>query len=158
MIQFELSMLYFAAFCWKAQGAAWVQGTALGYVYHLDELRRFPVPSFLMQPAMISLETWGTLALEFSLGVLIWFKELRYYLLAIATCFHLVIELTLNIPMFEWDVLAGYILFVDAADMQRAWNWTRENVYDRLRQASAPTEMRPAPFAKGRAAHLRARN
>jgi hypothetical protein len=41
MIQFELALLYFAAFCSKAQGTIWVDGTALYYVYHLDELRRF---------------------------------------------------------------------------------------------------------------------
>lgn len=152
MIQFELSLLYFAAFWWKAQGTPWVQGTALGYVYHLDELRRFPVPDFFMNPTMISLETWGTLALEFSLGVLIWFKDIRYYLLAVATVFHLAIELTLNIPMFEWDVLAGYLLFIDAADMERVWNWTREHVHDLRRQSPAPARMRPAQFAKARAA------
>jgi hypothetical protein len=44
MIQIELALVYFAAFCSKAQGSPWVDGTALYYVYHLDEIRRFPVP------------------------------------------------------------------------------------------------------------------
>lgn len=148
MIQFELSLLYFAAFCWKAQGAPWVQGTALGYVYHLDELRRFPVPSFLTDPLMISLQTWGTLALEFSLGVLIWFRDIRYYLLAIATVFHIVIELTLNIPMFEWDVLAAYILFIDAADLERAGQWIRETLAVGQVSRAPAAHSKPVQFAR----------
>ncbi|HLJ17710.1 MAG TPA: HTTM domain-containing protein [Bryobacteraceae bacterium] len=123
MIQIQLALLYFAAFCSKAEGAPWVQGTALFYVYHLDELRRFPVPSWFLQPTVLKLGTWAALALEFSLGVLIWIKDFRYYLLALGVLFHLFLEYSLNIPLFEWDVLAAYILFVDAADIERAWNW-----------------------------------
>lgn len=123
MLQFEFCLLYFATFCWKIQGTSWVDGSALYYVYHLDELRRFPVPSILLHPPAIKLETWATLALEFSLGILIWIKDLRYYILAIGLVFHLFIEMSLNIPMFEWDILCGYILFVDAADFSRAWKW-----------------------------------
>jgi hypothetical protein len=123
MLQFELSLLYFAAFCWKIEGASWVNGTALYYVHHLDELRRFPIPSVLLHPAAIKLETWATLALEFSLGILIWIKEFRYYILAAGVVLHLFIEMSLNIPLFEWDVLCGYILFVNAADLSRVWRW-----------------------------------
>jgi hypothetical protein len=82
MIQLELALVYFATFCWKAKGVMWVQGTALYYVYHLDEIRRFYVPRWLMQPMVLKLGSWFALALEFSLGILIWFKEIRYYLLA----------------------------------------------------------------------------
>ncbi len=123
MIQLELSILYFTAFWWKAQGVPWVQGTALYYVYHLDEIRRFSMPSFLLDPMMLKLETWSTLLLEFSLGVLIWIKDLRYYILAIGVVFHLFLEFSFNIPLFEWDVLSGYILFVEAPDLTRVWNW-----------------------------------
>jgi hypothetical protein len=27
--------------------------------------------------------------------------------------------------MFEWDVLAAYVLFIEPDDMMRAWNWIR---------------------------------
>jgi hypothetical protein len=121
MIQFELAILYFAAFCWKIQGGTWVDGTALYYVYHLDELRRFPVPSWFLHPMVLRLGSWSTLALEFSLGVLIWIKAVRYYVLAAGLLFHLAVEYSLNVPLFEWDVLSGYILFVDPADLERVW-------------------------------------
>ena len=107
------------------QGAPWIQGTALYYVYHLDEFHRFPLPSLFLRPTMLKLGTWLALALEFSLGVLIWIKELRYFILALGVLFHLWLEYSLNIPMFEWDVLAAYVLFIEPDDMTRAWNWMR---------------------------------
>jgi len=125
MIQFELALLYFAGFCSKIEGGSWVQGTALYYVYHLDELQRFPIPSWFFHPVILKLGTWFALALEFSMGVLIWIKELRYPLLAVGVLFHLSLEYSLNIPMFQWDVLSAYILFVDPVDLTRFWNWIR---------------------------------
>jgi Vitamin K-dependent gamma-carboxylase len=125
MIQFELAIMYFAAFYGKAQGAEWVHGNALFYVYHLGEMRRFPLPSWFLNPLVLKFGTWFALATEFSLGVLIWIKELRYYILAAGVVFHLLIEYSLNIPLFEWDVLAGYVLFVDAADLMRIWKFVK---------------------------------
>jgi hypothetical protein len=125
MIQFELALLYFAGFCSKIEGGSWVQGTALYYVYHLDELQRFPIPSWFFRPMMLKLGTWFALVLEFSLGVLIWIKELRYPLLALGLLFHLSLEYSLNIPMFQWDVLSAYVLFIDGADLARVWNWIK---------------------------------
>lgn len=125
MIQFELALLYFSAFCGKVQGAPWIEGTALTYVYQLDEIRRFPLPAWFLNPIVLKLGTWCALALEFSLGVLIWVKEFRYYILAAGLLFHLTIEYSLNLPMFEWDVLSGYVLFIDPQDLARAWNRLR---------------------------------
>ncbi len=128
MIQIQLSLLYFAAFCSKVKGPVWLHGTALYYVYHLDVLKRFPVPAWFLRPTMLKLGSWSALALEFSLGVLIWVKDLRYILLVLGLLFHLTLEYSLNIPLFQWDVLSAYILFVDPADVSRAWNWIRVRV------------------------------
>ena len=125
MIQIQLSLLYFAAFCHKAKSPAWLNGTALYYVYHLDALRRFPVAAWLLGPVMLKLGSWSAMALEFSLGVLIWVRKLRYFLLALGLLFHLWLEYSLNIPLFQWDVLSAYILFIDPADISRAWNSLR---------------------------------
>jgi hypothetical protein len=125
MIQIQLALLYFASFCWKLKGPAWLQGTALFYIYHLEGLKRFPVPAWLLQDAVLKVAGWSAIALEFSLGVLIWVRRLRYILLALGLLFHLSLEYSLNIPMFQWDVLSAYILFVDPADITRAGQWLR---------------------------------
>ncbi len=122
MIQIQLSLLYFGAFCSKVKSPAWLNGTALYYVYHLDSLQRFPVPAWFLRPTMLKLESWSAIAFEFSLAVLIWVKDLRYILLALGLFFHLWLEFSLNVSLFEWDVLSAYILFVDPADLSRAWD------------------------------------
>jgi hypothetical protein len=69
MIQLQLSFMYLVAFLLKMKGAPWLQGTALFYVYHLDEFRHFPLPSWFFRPTALRLGSWFALALEFSLGV-----------------------------------------------------------------------------------------
>jgi hypothetical protein len=128
MIQIQLSLLYFAAFCSKVKSPAWLDGSALYYIYHLDSFRRFAVPAWLLGPTMLKLGSWSAIAVEFSLGVLIWVKDLRYILLALGLLFHLWLEYSLNIPLFQWDVLSAYILFVDPVDASRAWHWIKGRV------------------------------
>lgn len=127
MIQLQLALMYFVSFLLKIKGAPWLQGTALFYVYHLDELRRFPLPSWFFRPLVLHVGCWLALALEFSLGVLIWVKEFRYPLLALGVLFHLWLEYSLNIPLFQWDILSAYVLFVDPDDLSRASNWLRQH-------------------------------
>lgn len=119
MIQFELALLYFASFLWKIKGSAWRNGTALYYVMHLHEIHRFPLPAWIDHMAILRMGTWATLLLECSLGILIWFRPFRYPLLLLGLLFHLCLEYSLNIPMFEWDVLTAYVLFIDPADLAR---------------------------------------
>jgi hypothetical protein len=135
MIQFELALLYFSSFLWKIKGAPWLNGTALFYVFHIHAIQRFPVPAWTQQLWILKLVTWYTLALEFSLGVLIWFRPFRYPLLVLGMLFQLSIEYSLNIPMFEWDVLTAYVLFVDPTDLQRMARAARDFFFRRSRTA-----------------------
>ncbi len=126
MIQFELALLYFSSFLWKMKGAPWLNGTALFYVFQIHAIQRFPLPGWTQHLWVLKLATWYTLVLEFSLGVLIWFRPFRYPLLVLGLLFHLSIEYSLNIPMFEWDVLTAYVLFIDPADVERVGRGARE--------------------------------
>ncbi|HTS28993.1 MAG TPA: HTTM domain-containing protein [Bryobacteraceae bacterium] len=125
MIQIEVALLYLMTFWNKSQGAAWIDGSALYYMYHLDQFRRFPIPGFLQDLLLVRLETWFTLAVEFSLGVLVWFRELRYCVLALGVVLHLSLEYAMNVPMFQWTVLAIYITFVEGEDLDRVWSRIR---------------------------------
>jgi len=125
MIQYQVSIVYLATFWHKSLGPSWIDGTALYYVQHLQQFERFPLPSFLQDMAFVKLQTWLTLAVEFALGVLIWFKELRYPLLAVGVLLHLSLEYSMNVPLFQWIIISTYVTFVDPADLARAWNWIR---------------------------------
>jgi len=137
MIQIELALLYLMTFWNKSQGPAWVDGTALYYVYHLDQFRRFPLPGFLLDPLMVKLQTWFTLAVEFALGVLVWFRDLRYYVLGLGVLLHLGLEYSMNVPMFQWTALAFYVTFVDEADLARVWERVRGRLPGRMREPVA---------------------
>jgi len=149
MIQIELCLLYLMTFWNKSQGPAWVNGTALYYVYHLDQFRRFPMPGLFHAINMIRLETWFTLAAEFSLGVLVWIKELRYPILLVGVALHLSLEYSMNVPMFQWTALALYVTFIDAADLARAGAWLRVRFSPLAARfgAATPTERPAGPFS-----------
>jgi uncharacterized membrane protein YphA (DoxX/SURF4 family) len=128
IIQIEMCLLYFTTFWNKSLGASWVDGTAVYYVQNLEQFHRFPMPSFLHSMPMVKLETWFTLAVEFALGTLVWIKELRYPILVLGLMLHMGLEYSMNVPMFQWIVLALYVTFVDPADLARAWAWVRRLV------------------------------
>lgn len=138
MIQIELSLLYIMSFWTKSMGPAWVNGTALHYVEHLDQFRRFPLPAMFLDPLVVRVETWGTLAIEFALGFLIWFKELRYRVLLAGVVLHLGLEYAMNVPLFQWIMLSTFITFVEPADLERALDWIRERL-PVVREARART-------------------
>lgn len=121
MIQLELALLYLVSFWWKMKGGAWIEGSALYYVFHLDEFQRFPIPQLLLHPAVLRIASWLALAVECSLGTLIWIKKFRYPLLLTGLLFHLSLEYSINVPMFQWDVLSAYILFIDPEELARAY-------------------------------------
>ncbi len=122
MLQIQTAVVYFATFYWKSMGILWINGTAVYYALNLQDFQRFPMPH-LHNMFIIRTLTWGTLAVEFSLGVLIWFKDLRYPVLLSGLLLHLGIEYAMNIPLFEWMIVATYINFVEPEDITKAWNW-----------------------------------
>jgi len=127
MIQIELSVLYISTFWWKAIGHTWLDGTATYYALHLGEFRHFPVPD-VQNIWIIRFMTWSTLVTEFSMGVLVWFKEYRRWALLAGVCLHLSIEYALNIPLFQWLVMATYVTFIRPEELSRAWACIRARV------------------------------
>lgn len=135
MIQFELSLLYCISFWWKAKGHTWWDGSALYYITHLSEIQRFPIPAWINNPLILKLGSWFALGFELALGVLIWVRPLRYPLLLAGLIFHLCLEYAINIPMFQWDVLAAYVLFLDPEDLERWGRSARDRVWSAARRA-----------------------
>jgi hypothetical protein len=131
LLQIQLSFAYLAAFYAKAQGTLWIGGLALYYVLRLQEFRRFPVPS-IHSLAVIRGLTWSVMAIEFAAGALVWIKEMRYFVLALAALMHFGIDYAMNIPLFEWVMMALFLTFVPAWDLRRAAAWARARIARRL--------------------------
>ncbi|MBI4865808.1 MAG: HTTM domain-containing protein [Candidatus Wallbacteria bacterium] len=111
LIQIQVSVMYVCTVFWKLGGDLWVDGSAVYYAARLEDLQRLAVPLVFDHAAPVRLLTWGTLALELALGLLLWVPRLRRPLLAAGIAFHLSIELTMNLFLFQWVVLAALLSF-----------------------------------------------
>lgn len=120
LIQLEVCAVYYQSFWAKLQGETWLHGTAVYYTSRLVEFQKFSVPYLFDHMWTIQALTWGTLFVEFSMFSLIWVKELRYWVLLMALCMHVCIDWTMNIPLFEWTMIASFLAFVEGKDLHRA--------------------------------------
>ena len=113
LLQVQLSVLYITAVWDKTAGGTWRDGTAVSYALRIDDLQRLPVPAFVTDSLLISnLATFGTLAIEFALGVLVWQKKLRPWVLLLGVSLHLGIEYAVRVGFFSYAVLLFYIVFI----------------------------------------------
>lgn len=131
LLQLQLLAAYCQCFCSKLFGDTWLAGTAVYYVLHEKEYLRFPLPLNINNILLSKCLTYGTLVVEFSLWTLIWVKEFRYYILGAGLLFHLGLEYTMNLPIFEQVMMCSYILFVDPADIRRVYDWVRIHWFQR---------------------------
>ncbi|HEY9724385.1 MAG TPA: HTTM domain-containing protein [Oscillatoriaceae cyanobacterium] len=119
LIQLQLCLMYLNAVGWKLDGQHWLDGTAVYYALQAAHYRGLPVPFVTTNLTSIQLLSWGTIALELALGILVWLRETRYPVLLAGVVFHLCLCYSMNLPFFEWVVLAPYVLFVQADDLRR---------------------------------------
>lgn len=119
LMQIQVSVIYINAAYWKLRGVTYRNGTAIYYSTISEFYRRFSVPRLFLRKPIVHTLTWGTLALEFSLGSAIWVQEFRAPLVALGIAFHLVIELVLNVHLFGWYMIACLMLFIDPNQIMR---------------------------------------
>lgn len=134
LMQIQFCMIYIATVMFKMKGNYWADGTAIYIATRLDEFVRMPLP-LLNNLFIIKMLTWGTLVVEFSLGTLVWIKELRYWVLLAGIGLHIGIEVVMNIPMFEWVMIAAMILMVEPSDVVKAEMWLRNKIKNRRARA-----------------------
>lgn len=119
LIQFQLALVYLHTFLWKVRGSDWLDGTALYYSSRLADFWRFPVPYLFEHLWTIKLLTWGTLAVELALGLFLWVREWRPWILLSGVLLHLGIGYSMNIPLFAPTMLSAYVLFLNMDSAQR---------------------------------------
>ena len=125
LIQLYLMIVYLSCFYWKAVGPMWADGTAVYYAVREDHLWRFSVPYLYEHMWTLKLLTWGTLVVECGVPLLIWIREVRYVVMAVGILFHLGLEFSMNIPLFQWVTLSAYLTFVEPEDVKSAIEWIR---------------------------------
>jgi hypothetical protein len=105
LLQLQLSLLYLSTMLSKLGGAAWQDGSALYYALQLDEFsgHRLPLPEIVGDHLpILRLLTWSALAVEVLLVFGVWVPSLRRPTVLVGIGFHLALEFTLNLFMFQW--------------------------------------------------------
>jgi hypothetical protein len=119
LLQLQFSAVYLFAVWEKARGTMWNNGTAVSVALRITDLQRFPVPGFVSHSLLISnLFSFGTLALELSLAILVWNRTLRPYVLVAGLSLHLGIEYSIRVGFFGASILSMYLLWVPPQRME----------------------------------------
>lgn len=118
-MQLQMCLVYYSAFTSKTPGWYWANGESCYIAARFESLARLPLPLSPDNIHVSHLLTYGTLFIEFALFTLIWIKEIRYYVIALAICLHLFIDWSMSIPAFEWLMIASFVLFVDPEHIDR---------------------------------------
>jgi len=117
LLQLQLAGVYAQTFFTKIVHSQWLDGTALYNCSRLTDFSRLPFPILFDHLWVYQILCWLTLLIELALFTLVWWKKTRYLVLLIGTLFHLCIDVTMNIPVFEYIMIASYINFLEPADV-----------------------------------------
>jgi hypothetical protein len=113
LIQVQVSLLYFFAVWAKLRGETWNDGTAVSYAFRIEDLERFPVPGFVIDSLLlVNLLTYGTLAVELALAILVWNGKLRPWVLLLGVALHLGIDYAVRVGFFSYGTLVAYVAFL----------------------------------------------
>ncbi len=145
LMQIQLTILYLSGLWIKLQGTTWNNGTAVSYAMRISDLSRFPLPGFLIHSALISnLMTYGTLAIEFSIPILVWNRRFRPWVLLAGLSLHLGIEYSIRVGFFSLAMFTLYLSFL-------APGWTEVKllaVRDRVQRRRRATDPAPQPVTQ----------
>lgn len=128
MIQLQLAIAYCSTFFHKLNGTQWLDGTAVYYATRLDDMMRNPVPWLYNNSLFCKLMTWYTLIVEGAMFTLVWLKEFKYYVLASTAILHLGIDYSINLPVFEWAFMAGFLTFVEPSDFTKSADFLKTRI------------------------------
>lgn len=142
LFQVQCSIVYLVTFHDKITGVTWNEGTSISYALRLAEFQNFSVPHWvLVNGTLMNLAAWATLAVEFSLGTLIWKRKLRPWVILGGILLHLSIILTLAVSFFTWAIFVLYVAFIP---VETATEWVGKFRARFGRREETPPDPEPA--------------
>jgi hypothetical protein len=149
LIQVQMSIIYVASVQTKLSGQTWLDGTAVSYALRLKDMQRVAVPDWLTTNAsLMNAATWGTVLVELALGVLVWNKRCRPWVLAAGVLLHLGIDFNIEIGIFSYAMLVLYVAWIAPATAQRLPDTIKHattRLRARLRRGPQPQAAPPPP-------------
>lgn len=127
LMQTQMVLIYISAAWSKFLGETWRDGSALFYVYQMDDLfGRGPLPMSLLESEfLVRAATWSVLAVESILPIALCFRPTRLIAVCVGIALHLSMEYTMNLFLFQWIMIVGLLSFTnlrsdDDTPLQRA--------------------------------------
>jgi hypothetical protein len=155
LAQVQLSVIYLTTVWEKADGVLWREGSAVSFAMRIGDLVRLPVPSVITDSRVLSeAATYGTLVAELAIGVLVWNRVARPWVLALGVVLHLSIELTLAVGFFSIGMLTLYLAFLSPHRAEQVLQAARDRsrqLRPRRRAGPARPEELPVPDDAGEA-------
>jgi hypothetical protein len=146
----ELSVGYLSAVWHKVQGATWRDGTAVAYALRMSDLQRLDAPAAIARSVMLTEAlTFGTLALELALGVLVWNRTARPWVMALGVAMHLMIDCVLVVGFFTFAMLVAYIAFLAPETAGRCILGARDRVLPVRRRGDGEADMGQVAAGRG---------
>jgi hypothetical protein len=138
LMQVQLSVVYLSSLWTKLSGTTWNDGTAISFAVRLDDLERFAAPAWIFGNELIAnLLTYATLATEASIGILVWNRRLRPWVLGLGVALHLGIDLALRVGFFTFALFVLYLAFLPPDRVSERLLAIRERGWARLRRPRA---------------------
>jgi hypothetical protein len=127
LFRFQMGLIYAGSAWEKLNGADWIDGNALYYVSRLDDnFSHGPIlDSVFRSLAVCRVLTWGTLAVEILLPILLWFASTRRLGIVLGVLFHLALDRTMNLFLLCWIMIIGLLAFLETDDFERLARWRR---------------------------------
>ncbi len=135
LLQIQLCIIYFCTAQAKCAGATWLGGTAVHFVLFNSEVRQFNLEWLGGYPLLINAMTHAALITEFALAYLLWFRPTRRWVALFGVLLHAGIYPIVNVPLFGEQMVALYLLFLDADE------------FDALRSAFQRTQLVQSPIS-----------
>jgi len=116
MCQVQVVLIYFVSGWDKVSSGVWRTGDAFGYISHLDFMFNPAFTEFLSDSFTNATLSWMTIGFELIFVSAVWFNNIRLWMLAIGTVFHVMIAVTLSIPDFGAVMIVSYLIFLKDSD------------------------------------------
>jgi hypothetical protein len=116
LVQIQVSVVYLSSVWFKVNGTGWLDGTAVSFAMRLEDFQRYALPGVISDSLLVSsVMTYWTLAIELMIGILVWNRTARPYVLALGVGLHLVVGFNLRLGFFSETMLAAYLAFLSPA-------------------------------------------
>ena len=114
MMQLNCCIVYAVSTYWKlVSDKVWLSGETMYYTIYNPQWSKFTFPELFLLPGVSLISTYGSLFLEGSFSILVWFKSLRKYVAYIAILFQIMIAVFLNhVGFFSMAMACALISFL----------------------------------------------